>query len=434
MTTKQIQAIRLIISTYFKNGKGEPFEPTDGQCEIFGAVVNKNLKYVWISAPTRYGKTEIMALAYIYLAVFHNLKIPVVGGSQDKANKIMEYIVQHLSDHPDLSRGLINVDISSIEKLKVSVSKTTLRWADGGWIFVTSVDVRNISKEGEGVVGEGGDVIGVEEAGLIRREEQFSKVVRMTEEDRDWGKMVMSGNCVENSVFEKAFNNPLFYKVRIDLEQAIAEGRFTRKSLDIKKTMTTTKDWKRYYLVLFPEAGEFAYFKPRKYQYLPGDLKYFGAIDPALGESKKGSRTGIIVLGVDEKGQKYEVDSIIKHLTPEESIRTIMNLPYEFNRFGFEDVMFQRYLKQHVDDLAKQSGKKIRPEGIKQAKKKEERIESLEPDINTGQILFKGDNQLWKDMQDYPETEFLDGLDALEMVNRIASKKPPRFSIGDDDF
>lgn len=434
MTQKQIQAIRLIISTYFKNNHGEPFEPTDGQCEIFGAVVNKNLKYVWISAPTRYGKTEIMALAYIYLAVFHNLKIPVVGGSQDKANKIMEYIVQHLSDHPDLSRGLINVDISSIEKLKVSVSKTTLRWADGGWIFVTSVDVRNISKEGEGVVGEGGDVIGVEEAGLIRREEQFSKVVRMTEEDRDWGKMVMSGNCVENSVFEKAFNNPLFHKVRIDLDQAIAEGRFTRKSLDIKKTMTTSKDWLRYYEVLFPKFSDYAFFKPKRYEYLPTGLKYFGAIDPALGESKKGSKTAIIVIGVDQDRTRYEIDSIIKKLTPEESIREILNLPYEFTRFGFEDVMFQRYLKDMVKKIAQQQGKSINPTGIKQAKKKEERIESIEPLINTGGIMFKGDNQLWKDMQSYPETEYLDGLDALEMVIRISDIKKPSFSIGEVTF
>jgi hypothetical protein len=332
MTVKQIKTIQTLIASYFLNAKGEPYQATVGQCEIFASVINQKLKWVWISAPTRYGKTEIIAMAYIYLAVFHRVKIPVVGGSAEKAEKIMEYVLQHLPDHPDLHRGLINIQLSDIEKLKVTVSKTNLRWASGGWIFITSVDTRNISKEGEGVVGSGGDVIGLEEAGLIRLEEQYSKIVRMSEEDNDWGKMVMSGNCVENSVFEKAFNNPLFYKVRISLEQAIEEGRYSREFLEQKKTMTTSKDWKRYYLVEFPKAGEYAYFKPRKYEYLPNNLKYYGAIDPALGESKKGSKTGIILLGVDDKEQKYEVESVITHLTPDEAIRTIMNFNYDFTR------------------------------------------------------------------------------------------------------
>src|SRR5690606_35829007 len=102
----------------------------------------------------------------------------------------------------------------------VSVSKNGLRWSDGGWIYITSVDSRSISREGEGVVGEGGDVVVLEEAGLIKHREQFSKIVRMPEEDRGWGKLVMSGNCVENSVFEDAFNDEMYHKVRVDLETA----------------------------------------------------------------------------------------------------------------------------------------------------------------------------------------------------------------------
>jgi predicted phage terminase large subunit-like protein len=373
--------------------------------------------------------TETLSIACLYLAVFHNLKIPIVAGSEEKARKIMEYVVEHVSDHPDLYANLINADIKNIDRLKVTMSKQALRWSSGGWIYVTSIDSRNISKEGEGVVGEGGDVVVLEEAGLIKRKEQFSKVVRMPEEDGGWGKLVMSGNCIENSIFEDAYNNSLYFKVKVGLEQAIKEGRFTEPYLAEKKTQTTTKDWKRYYEVKFPEANEFTYFKPSKYQVLPRQLEYYGSLDPSLGETKKSSKSGIIIIGVDISGQLYEVDSIIEQLTPDEALRTIFNLPYKFNRFVFEQVMFQKYFMQVADKISKEKGLYIPFEGIKQSKSKLERIESLEPHINTGHILFKGDNQLWSDMQDYPETEFLDGLDALEMVYRTITESKTEFAF-----
>lgn len=393
---------------------------TPGQCDIFESIVNPYYRWVWDSAPTRYGKSDVIAMAIIYLAVFHQLKIPIVAGSEDKAKKIMEYVVGHLGDHPDLYKGLINLDVSDVEKLKVTVSKEALRWSSGAWIYITSVDSRNIIKEGEGVVGEGGDVIILEEAGLIKRKEQFSKIVRMAEEDRGWGKLVMSGNCVEGSVFETAFKDPMYHKVRITLEQAIAEGRFTRDFLEEKKQQTTSKDWKRYYLVEFPAANEFTYFKPKVYEILPGDLEYYGALDPALGESKKGSLVGIVVGGVSKKtGQKYEVESMGLQLKPEEAMRVVFNLPYKFVRFGVEAIQFQKYFLNMMEEKSKQEKKYIPFEPIQQQRKKEERIESLEPGINTGQWLFKGEGELWDEMQDYPESENLDVLDTLEMVDRL---------------
>lgn len=430
MTKKQIKAIRYLVSSYFKDDRGKPFHLTVGECEIFKSVLDRRIKWLWLSAPTRYGKSETLALAIIYLAVFEKLKVPIVAGSKDKANKIMDYIIKHVADHPDLYKGLINVKgKAEVEKLKVKMSKDVLRWSDGGWIFVTSVDSRSISKEGEGVVGEGGDVVILEEAGLIKQDNQFSKIVRMPEHANGWGKLIMSGNCVENSVFEKAYNNDLYIKVRITLEQAIKEGRFTQEELDQKKTQTTVKDWKRYYLVKFPDANEFAYFKPSKYEYIPKELEYYGAIDPSLGEQAKSSKIGIVVLGRDDEGQIYEVESIVEHIKPDEAIRLIFNFPYKFERFVFEAIQFQKYFLEVTDQKSKKQGLYIPFEGITQSRNKTERIESLEPHINNKHILFKGDNDLWKDMQDYPETEFLDGLDALEMAWRTMQEGDVEFSF-----
>ena len=339
----------------------------------------------------------------------------------------MEYVLEHISNHPKLYKGLINADISDIEKLKVQMSKQALRWYDGGWIYITSVDSRNITREGERVVGEGGDIVVVEEAGLIKRQEQFSKIVRMLE--GDWGKMVLSGNCIENSIFETAYKDPLYKKVRVPLEQAIAEGRINQERLEQQKSQTTGKDWKRYYLVQFPEANEFTYFKPQKYEYLPEIVKYWGSCDLALGETKKGSLVGIVVLGKDKNGKVYEVESIGKQMPPEETIRTIFNLPYQFERFGIESVQFQKYFLDVIKEKSQDRGRYIPFEGINQSKKKEERIESLEPFINSGQILFKGDNELWQEMQDYPDSENLDVIDALEMCWRLVYQPNVEFDF-----
>jgi predicted phage terminase large subunit-like protein len=421
MTSKSRQKARLLVSKYFKDSKGNPYILTDRQCDIFIAVTSKKKKWVWVSAPTRFGKSEILAIACICLAVFENLKIPIVGGSEDKAKKIMEYITKHLPDHPELYQGLINVSgVQAIDKLKVTVSKDALRWSGGGWIFVTSIDSRSISKEGEKVVGDGGDVVILEEAGLIKDKAQFSKVVRMPE--GEWRKLIMSGNCVEKSVFETAYKNPLYYKVRVTLEDAILEGRYTQQELDEKKPQVTSKDWKRYYLVEFPQAGEFAYFKPKAYEFLPNDLEYFGALDPALGESNKaGSLVGIIVLGQSKATKMiYEVESIgDSSLKPDDAMAKVLNFPYIFKRFGVEDVMFQRYFKNQMDKKSKELGKYIPIVGVAQKQKKEVRIESVEPIVNTGQVLFKEGSILWNHMQDYPDLDKLDVLDTFEMVCRL---------------
>jgi predicted phage terminase large subunit-like protein len=410
------------ISAVFKKN-GKPFIPTDGQVRIFEAILNPNYPFVWINAPTRYGKSEISAMALLIGAAIFNLKIPIVGGSLDKANKIMEYVLEHIGDNKDLYEGLINTDLKDIEALKVQRSKSILRWRDGGWIYITSIEQKNLSKEGEKVVGEGGDIVFLEEAGLIRSKEQFSKVLRMPE--GKIAKLVMAGNCFENSIFEEAYKDDDYYKVKIELEEAFNEGRLDRERVfNFIKPKITYKDWLRFYEGKFPQANLYGYFKPHKYDFLPplDKLNIFGAMDLALGE-KEGKLTGIVVLGKHkETGQIYEVESIGEKMLPDEAIRTVLNLPYKFTRFGIEEVQFQKYFKDIIDKKSKELGKYIPFTGIKQSIKKEERIESMEPYVNTRQILFKGDNELWNEMINWPNVEYNDVLDALEMAFRLVKE------------
>lgn len=426
ITPETTQRIKNLVSGLFLNTKGDPYQLTDSQAEIFFEIIDPSVKWLWLSGPTRFGKSETLSLAILYLASCVNLKIPIVAGSEEKARKIMDYVLEHVDDNKIVYQGLLGLGVKDIERLKIQRSKQALRWADGGWIYITSVDARTLSREGERVVGEGGDIVILEEAGLIRQKEQYSKIVRMIE--GDWGKLIMSGNCIEKSVFEDAYNDPLYKKVKVSLDQAIAEGRINPERLEQQKTQTTSKDWKRYYLVEFPKHDEYAYFKPKSYDYVKEKIiKTVGAVDPALGEAQTGSLVGITILGKGESGQIYELESIGKQLKPNDAIDAILNLPYEFERFGIEDVQFQKYFKQVIDDKSKSLGKYIPFVGIKQSKKKQERIESMEPFVNTGQILFKGNNELWEEMQNYPESEYLDVMDSMEMAWRLMAESDVDF-------
>ena len=203
---------------------------------------------------------------------------------------------------------------------------------------------------------------------VIKSKEQFSKIVRMPE--GEWKKLIMSGNCIEHSVFEDAFNNPMYHKVRISLEQALKEKRYTQKELDEKKSQTTSKDWKRYYEVEFPQGSQFNYFKPKVYNILPKIIDYYGAVDLALGETGKGSLVGINVIGKDEKGQFYQIESIGEQMTPDDTMVAIFNLPYSFKRFGIEAVQFQKYFLNEIEKKSKEIGRYIPFEGIQKKDKK----------------------------------------------------------------
>jgi len=419
-----MKKLKKALSLIFKKND-KPFIMYDRQVDIISAILDKDIKWLWISAPTRYGKSEIVAIGALFLASMLKLRVRIVGATSQKANKIMEYILEHVADNELIYDTLINKDTIAVKKLKILMRKSELRWMDGGWISVLSAQETNTVQSGSGLLGEGGDVIIIEEAGLLKREETFNKIVRMREPDNGYGKLIQVGNLIEGTIFEKAYNDKKYTKIFVTLEDAKREKKWTDKYIAEQKSEITTKDWKRLYAMEWVRGDEYAVFKPQKYDILPklSDLEIYGAVDLALGKSNKGSKIAIVVLGKHkDTGQIYEIESIIKHMRPNEAINTILNLPYPFVRFGIENVQFQQFFVSVIDEKSKRLGKRIPFEGVGQGKQKVLRIESMEPVVNTGQIYFKENMQLWNDLRDYPDTEFLDGLDALEMCYRLLNE------------
>jgi hypothetical protein len=101
-STKEKETAKQIVRYYFKNDAGEPFELTDGQAEIFLTIFLKRHNRVEIVASTQYGKSSVVAMALIIRTHAYGDSFAIVTGQENKSQIIMEKVIQHTFDHPDL--------------------------------------------------------------------------------------------------------------------------------------------------------------------------------------------------------------------------------------------------------------------------------------------------------------------------------------------
>ena len=398
------------------------------QSLILGALLDDDIHEIAVILPTRYGKTFTVAIGAVLAAAVLDRKVILVSCDYKKAslpmNKIVhEVIPQVRKVAPHILSGLVGGD--KLERLSQSANKQRLSWTNGGSIEVVSVSEQlvNADVQGQGAIGFGGDLIILDESALLR-DSTYSTIRRMLAES-SVSKIVEISNPHRTGHFSRLMQDKEkddgVFRVWADVNTAIEEQRFDVKSVERAKKFMTSRQVRIYFECEFPKLGEYAYFRPQKYDILPRkeQLEFYGAVDLALGESTKGSKVAIVILARDvNNGQIYEADSIVRHAKPNETMNLILNLPHRFKRFAVEAIQFQRFFEQELERKSKETGRYIPFEPLKQDKRKEQRIESMEPIVNTGLILFKGNNELWREMAEYPYYEWVDGIDALEMAWR----------------
>ena len=158
------------------------------------------------------------------------------------------------------------------------------------------------------------------------------------------------------------------------------------------------------------------------YDSLPSRLIYFGACDPALGHSTS-DYTAIIILGRDVEGICYVIEADIARYKPKKAIQRIIMWQRKYNcmRWAIEEIAFQEFFK---DSLIEEGAKKSIPVpaiGVKSRINKNLRIESLEPHVSNGMILFTPNHTMLLDqLREYSMGSYDDGPDALQMVFTIA--------------
>lgn len=211
-----------------------------GQIELFGRIVFKVANRQYISTNTQYGKSLFIALACIILTALgdetgRGEDVKVLAPTDEKSMIIMRYYLQHLGDSPGLFSQLLSAD-NKVERLQQSATKDTIILKNGGKMQALTANAGNSQKGFEAAMGEGGDVIILDEAGLIPDVIEAT-VYRMIIGRGGRGMYVKVGNpFYRGTHFQRSSRDPNYLKLIIDHTVSLREGRISRTDLEEART------------------------------------------------------------------------------------------------------------------------------------------------------------------------------------------------------
>lgn len=155
-------------------------------------------------------------------------------------------------------------------------------------------------------------------------------------------------------------------------------------------------------------AGDFIFQRIQFWDNLPelNELDVVMYIDPAIKAGKRNDFSAITILGKHKKtNQMYIIDGSMHKVLPDELFKIAAKKLKQYSsisRIGFETVQAQSYMKQKFAEALWQEDVYLPIEEINSRGNKNARIESLQPEINSGAILFNQDNHSYNNqIKDY---------------------------------
>jgi len=158
------------------------------------------------------------------------------------------------------------------------------------------------------------------------------------------------------------------------------------------------------------------------------DCTLYGACDPSLGKTQHSDYSAIVVVAKSRYNRLFTLEADLERRHPNKIIDDIFKLILKytalgmsFSKFAVESNQFQEFFKDQVAERSQREGLFLNLEEVRSSKNKDMRIQSLEPDVNNGYILFdKKQKLLLNQLRYYPKADHDDGPDALEMVRDLA--------------
>jgi len=156
--------------------------------------------------------------------------------------------------------------------------------------------------------------------------------------------------------------------------------------------------------------------------------RFYGACDPSLGrQNRHGDFSAIVTALLDsESGKIYILDADIARRKPDKTIEDILEYHRvrKYTMFGFETNQFQEYMAEQLRKESEERGYYLPLEEIKHVSDKMARIESIQPLVKSGAVLFSRKHRvLLEQMKFFPKGSHDDGLDALEMAINLCKKR-----------
>jgi hypothetical protein len=210
---------------------------------------------------TQFGKSLTTALAVLWTAKVHKLRVAILAPTDEQSRIIMRYLLQYVEAHDDFKRGLI--DLGTIEKLKTERTKQSLVWADGTSIRVFTVNATTTTGiAAKSVMGFGAQLVIGDEMGLVPNA-HFNKIFRMLGGDVENSRLIKIGNPFNKfdnypnlHHFYRSSIDPTYTVITVDYKQAIAEGRLNEQFIEEARKQMSPLDFKVLYEVEFPELDD----------------------------------------------------------------------------------------------------------------------------------------------------------------------------------
>ncbi len=228
MTPNQEKRARAVLKLFKIDGQSADKAATAGQVEIFHSIISKKWNRVQITSSTQYGKSLFIALGCIILACVDGELVSIVAPTSDKAQIIIRYFIQHLSDN-SLFYSQLEKE-SSIEKLQMETTKDRIILKNKGGIFTLSVQAGNTQKGFQAAMGEGSKIVIQDESALIPDDIE-STIFRMIAGKKD-AIYVKVGNPFYRNHFYKSSRDPNYHQIFIDYKRGLSEGRYNQKFID----------------------------------------------------------------------------------------------------------------------------------------------------------------------------------------------------------
>lgn len=248
------------VKSFFTTDSGKPFILTEGQEHIISQVLDPDVGRLCVKTYTQYGKSDILAIALIILAILYQEKILIVAPDGKQAGIIMGRVIQHLFDHAFLTANI--TWSGSLERLKQERSKRRITFLSGSEIMVLTADAHSLAKEGRGLMGFGATIVVIDEASLLNNI-LWSKILRMVG-GQEKGRIIKLGNPWNTwdkiggkvtgrfNHFYRAFKSDRYEKISVDFEQGIKEGRLTRDFINEAKEELDPREFLVQYECKFP--------------------------------------------------------------------------------------------------------------------------------------------------------------------------------------
>ena len=300
---------------------------THSQVIIIRKIVYLESKRINISAYTRYGKTQIVAIALCLFLIFNkNKKIKLIGPTEDQAGLLRDYMSELVTDSIILS-NLADLDRDKKDKLNKESSKKRMTFKNG-------MEYRVNTAHGKGFasMGMGGDIVVIDESAMVSRE-SYTKIVRMLGDDPENSILIELYNPWDRDT--KAFDHSIsdkFERIQIGYEIGIKEGRITKEFVDEMRDEMTSLEFEVLYESRFPEQSEDSIFH--------------------LGKIKKAPNIGIDfkpeikkILSMLENASKYREFDIVKAKKDLDQFRAIISADIA-DKGKDHSVMFWGYRKE----------------------------------------------------------------------------------------